>query len=61
MAHLFVDDSPVKADLRSFSVMSLVWSHKLDAAVAVKVCLCQSANDATHRHASFTLVNRRLG
>ena len=34
---LFIDDIPVTVDLRSISVVALVRSHKLDAAVALLV------------------------
>jgi hypothetical protein len=34
---LFVDDSPVKADLHGISTVALVGPHELDAAVAVLV------------------------
>ncbi len=36
-AGLFVDDSPVPADLHRSAVMTLVWRHEFDAAVAVPV------------------------
>jgi len=36
-AGLFVDDSPVPADLYRLAVMTLVGRHELDAAVAMPV------------------------
>ena len=51
---LFVDDSPVTADLHSISVVTLMGRHEFDAAVAVPVVV--PINERHHPLAGLVLV-----
>jgi hypothetical protein len=60
LACLFVDESPVTADLHSITVVTLVGSHQLDRAVLVPVV--ETVNKRRHPLAAVsTLVNGQRG